>query len=183
MVEYLNGVRTRFDHANAAIMLALDYEGDAELTAVALPKVEMYLLAHRDHPLNQRTAPADRNTLADYVELVVADSSNQSEGNVHRLFLGSPNIFELSDFHSKREALLSGVGYGWLPAHLARRAMERGTLVEIPFVEGSTHTFEPHLVYRAGPSIGRAGRLFIDLFLKETRWSVNGAEAVLEHLH
>ena len=79
--------------------------------------------------------------------------------------MGSPQLFELSDFHSKTEALMGGVGYGWLPRHLAEHHMERGDLVEIPFEEGSRHRFEPHLVYRKDPALGPAGRLFMELLL------------------
>jgi DNA-binding transcriptional LysR family regulator len=167
VVEYLTGVVERFRESEAAIMLVLDYEGDQELSAIPLPKVDMFLLAHRDHALNQTGQSVDRAELARHVELVVADSSQRSSGASHRLFLGSPHLFELSDFHSKRQALLGGVGYGWLPNHLAAPHMKSGELVTIPFEEGSVHTFDPHLVYRKDPPLGAAGRLFMELFLKE----------------
>ena len=51
MVEYLNGVTDRFQETGASIMMVLDYEGDQELAAIALPHVEMFLVAHRDHEL------------------------------------------------------------------------------------------------------------------------------------
>jgi len=169
MVEYLTGVPRRFEMEEAAMMLVLDYAGDPDLSAIALPSVDMFLLAHRDHPLNRQTNPLGRQDLADYVELVVADSGNRPKGATDRLFLGSPHLFHLSDFHSKREALLSGVGYGWLPGHLAHPHMRSGELVEIPFSEGSIHTFEPQMVQRNGPSMGLAGRIFSQLLLEEVR--------------
>jgi DNA-binding transcriptional LysR family regulator len=168
MVEYLGGVNQRFIDSDAAIMLVLDYEGNPALSAVPLPKVEMFLLAHRDHPLNRHVGHVGRNELAEHVELVVADSAKTPDGEPHRLFLGSPHLFELSDFYSKRQALLNGVGYGWLPGHLASEHMASGELVQIPFEEGTVHTFEPHLVYRNEPLMGLAGRLFIELLLQET---------------
>ena len=167
MVEYLGGVNQRFVDSDAAIMLVLDYEGNPALSAVPLPKVETFLLAHRDHPLNRTSGPIGRNALAEHVELVVADSAKKADGERHRLFLGSPHLFEMSDFYSKRQAILNGVGYGWLPGHLAAEHMESGELVQIPFEEGTVHTFEPHLVYRNEPLMGLAGRLFIDLLLQE----------------
>ena len=166
MVEYLNGVSDRFAETDASLMLVLDYEGDPELSAIALPNVPMYLLAHGDHPLNQEKS-LNRDDLAGHVELVVADSAKKPPGATHRLFMGSPHLFELSDFHSKTQALLGGVGYGWLPGHLAEPYMETGELKEIPFEEGSMHTFEPHLVHRKNPPLGPAGRLFMELFLQE----------------
>ena len=126
----------------------------------------MFLVAHRYHPLNRR-GPFGRAELADHVELVVPDSASTVKTRAHRLFLGSPQVFEFSDFHSKRQALLSGVGYGWLPDHLAREHLDSGELRILPFEEGAVHTFEPHLVYRNNPPMGLAGRLFVELILAE----------------
>jgi len=169
MVEYLNGVTDRFEETHADIMMVLDYEGDQELSATALPHVEMYLVAHKDHPLNQGEKTLTRDDLADHVELIVADSAKKPRGATHRLFLGSPHVFQLSDFHSKTQALLGGVGYGWLAGHLADEHIQSGELVRIPFEEGSVHTFEPHLVHRKDPPIGPSGRLFMELFLEEAK--------------
>lgn len=167
MVEYLNGVNDRFVEDDKSIMLVLDYEGDPELSAIALPKVDMFLVAHRNHPLNHGRKSLGRADLAEHAELVVADSAKKPPGATHRLFLGSPHLFQLSDFHSKTEALLSGVGYGWLPGHLAEPHIASGDLVLIPFEEGALHTFEPHFVTRKTPPTGPAGRLFMALFLEE----------------
>ncbi len=168
MVEYLNGVSNRFAKEKASMMIVLDYEGSDELSAIALPPVDMFLVVHREHPVLEQGEHLDRAALADHVELVVADSSVNTKGSVHRLFLGSPHLFQLSDFYSKREALLHGVGYGWLPAHLARPHMRTGDLVVVPFEEGAKHTFEPHLVYRKDPPLGPGGRLFMELYLDQT---------------
>ena len=136
-----------------------------EMTATALPRIEMFLLAHRDHPMHQNGSAIIRSQLTEHVELVVADAAGRSSGAASRLHIGSTHLVELSDFYSKREAMLSGVGYGWLPDHLARPYMHSGQLVRIPFTEGTVHTFEPQLVYRTGSALGRAGRLFMDFLM------------------
>mgnify|MGYP002631622275 CR=1 FL=1 len=168
MVEYLGGVVRKFEDLAADVMMVVDYEGDHELSAVPLPPVEVFLLAHRDHPLHQRDRTLDRDDLADHVELVVADSSHKPPGSTHRLFLGSPQLFQLSDFHTKTQALLHGVGYGWLPGHLAAEHMRSGELLEVGFEEGSRHVFEPHLVHRKHPPIGPAGKILLEKLLHET---------------
>ena len=163
MVEYLGGVPERFEDMRADVMLVLDHEPHDALQAVALAPVETHLLVHRDHPLILDGGPVERGDLSEHVELVVSDSSRRSESTPHRLFLGSPQVFELSDFHSKTEALLGGVGYGWLPAHLAAPHMASGELVELPFTEGAKYTFHPQLVHRAGTTVGPACRLLMTL--------------------
>jgi len=169
MVEYLSGVRSRFEASDAQMMLSLDYEGDSDLSAIPLPPVETFLVVHREHALNQGEGPLDRAALADHVELVVVDSAPTGDHGRHRLFLGSPHVFEVSDFHSKREALLSRVGFGWLPLHLASPHLDAGDLVEVRFEEGSRHTLEPHLVHRPSAASGPACRLFMDLLLEATQ--------------
>ena len=163
MVEYLSGVRARFETAEAQMMLALDYEGDSDLSAIPLPPVETFLVVHPEHPLSQPSSPLDRAALSDHVELVVVDSADGAGAGRHRLFLGSPHVFEVSDFHSKREALLSRVGFGWLPLHLAEPHLASGELVEVPFEEGSRHTLQPHLGVRQSAATGPACRLFMEL--------------------
>ncbi len=163
MVEYLGGVPERFEDKRADLMLVLDHEASDALQAVALAPVETHLLVHRDHPLILEGGTVARGDLSEHVELVVADSSRRKDSSPHRLFLGSPQVFELSDFHSKTEAILGGVGYGWLPSHLAAPHMASGELVELPFVEGSKYTFHPQLVHRSSATIGPACRRLMAL--------------------
>ena len=167
VVDYLKGVNQRFQNDSAAMMVLLNFEGDERLSAIPLPPVCMYLVSHRDHALQQGCEPLNRRVLAEHVEWTVADPAGTTTGPVHRLFLGSTQLFQMSDFHSKVEALRRGVGYGWLPGHLAEPHLASGELAEINFEEGSRHTFEPHLVYRTEPPMGLAGREFIDIYLDQ----------------
>jgi DNA-binding transcriptional LysR family regulator len=168
MVEYLSGVRRRFDHEGAELMLVLDHEGDRRLAARPLPPVEMVLVAHRSHPLHACKRPRDRRLLASFVELAVADSGTTAPDRMRRLFVGSPQVIELSDFHAKRAALQSGVGFGWLPLHLAKDALDSGELRTVGFEEGDRYTFEPHLVHRRDVPLGRAARWFLELLEEES---------------
>jgi DNA-binding transcriptional LysR family regulator len=168
MVEYLSGVRRRFEQEKADLMLVLDHEGDRQLAARPLPLVEMVLVAHRSHPLHACKRPRDRRLLASFVELAVADSGTTAPDRMRRLFVGSPQVIELSDFHAKRAALQSGVGFGWLPLHLAKEAMESGELRTVGFEEGDRYTFDPHLVHRRDVPLGRAARWFLELLEEES---------------
>jgi DNA-binding transcriptional LysR family regulator len=161
-VEYLRGVRERFEADDATLMLAIEWPGDAGLVARPLPAVDMLLVAQRHHPLHALDAPLSRVDLARHVELVVADSSTAAPRPSHRLAMGSPHLFQLSDFQSKREALLAGVGFGWLPRHLATEPVASGELVLLPLASGHRATFQPALVQRRARRLGRAGPRFVD---------------------
>lgn len=195
-VEYLGGVRARFDRERADLMIALDFAGGATLAATPAPAVEMLLLVRPDHALlgegrraastrgaRARRAPprhtskhgraspprrlVTRDNLAAHVELVVEDSRPDATPGPGRLSLGSPHVFRLSDFHSKREALLEGVGFGWMPRHLVENDVARGRLVDVGFEEGDRYVFHPHLVSRRDPSPGRAARRVLGLLEEE----------------
>lgn len=179
-VEYLSGVEARFARAGADLMIALDPVSTAQapLTTTPLPEIEMILLAHHAHPLHAH-ARLDREAMSSWVELTVADSSadpRPSDARLrHQLALGSPHACELSDFHSKREALLQGVGYGWLPRHLTPGTED--TLREVPYDEGSRVTLTPFLAHRRGAALGRGARLFMELLFEEVGEPEEGSGA------
>lgn len=162
MVEYLSGVGHRFEREDAQLMLAADPKPSPRLTMRPLPPVEMILLAHADHPVHAR-GEVDRDVLASFVELIVADSGDRDAAPPTRLaYIGSPHLFELTDFHSKREALESGIGFGWLPAHLAVASIAEGRLREVRFAEGSRYVLQPALVHARGTVLGPAGRQLVE---------------------
>lgn len=165
-VEHLGGVPERFREMRADFMIVLDFTGDERLNARPLSPVPMRLVARRDHPLArpQKTRRLiDRKALTEHVELVVEDSRRDGQSLSGRLGLGSPHIVRLSDFHSKRLALLEGVGFGWMPLHLVKDDLKRGRLSHVRFIEGHEHTFVPHLAFRRVVPLGRAAQRFLTL--------------------
>lgn len=170
-VEHLSGVEERFERTAAHLMIALEPHGES-LATVPLPEIEMILVAHREHPIHRHQGLVGRGALKSCVELRVSDSNpnpNPVAGPAgrlqERLALGAAQVCELSDFHSKREALLQGVGPGWLPRHLMAGAA--GELREVPFDEGARVTLTPLLAYRRGAALGRGARLLMSFLSEE----------------
>ncbi len=169
-VEYLSGVQERFEREGATLMITLDHRASPDLVARALPPVPMRLVARPDHPVvdgadraKDGNVHVEREALADFVELVVLDSSAAGRSRPPRLSLGSAHVFELTDFQSKREALLEGVGVGWLPAHLADPLLAEGALVALRLAEAEDFVFSPSLVHRRDHALGRSARRFLEL--------------------
>ncbi|MCA9594359.1 MAG: hypothetical protein KC776_13640, partial [Myxococcales bacterium] len=166
-IEHLAGVRERFVRERADLMLSIDYVGDAHHVAEPLPPISMLLLARADHPV-LNAGGVDRARLAEHVELIVEDSARDAEPRTGRLSLGSPQVFRLSDFHTKRQALLAGVGFGWMPEHLVQQDLRSGALTRVGFVEGDEYVFTPQLVTRRRDP-GRSASLFLELLAEETK--------------
>ncbi len=163
-VEFMTGVQARFDKNDADIMVVNRYQARDNLVSIPMQEVEVVLTCAPDHPL-AADAPDQSWTqreLHNFIELSVHDTAEGKDTEDPTMFGGS-RVFFLSDFQSKKEALLMGLGFGWMPAYLIKKELDRGDLVEIKYDRGSRYSFTPLLVHRADRPLGRAGRQFIEL--------------------
>ncbi len=163
-MEYLGGVQHRFEQNQADLMLVKEYQASTQLLSHALPEVECLLCISHDHPL-AKLEKVDLNTLQQYIELSVHDSSNQELYSVEHMHFGGEKMFYLSDFKSKKQAVLQGIGFGWMPYYLVEKELANNNLVEVNYQHGSRFSFTPHLVWRAEKSLGKTGQKFIDKLL------------------
>ncbi|GDX80863.1 LysR family transcriptional regulator [Deltaproteobacteria bacterium] len=161
-VEYQDGVIDRFHEAHADFMIALGIEDGGRLKGVPLAPLEMVLVVGAAHPL-ARLRNLSRDALADHVDLVVRDSSPSFAHTPRKTFLGTRHVVRFSDFHSKLAALLSGVGFGWMPEHLVTAAMAEGRLVLVDLPAGNRWSYTPQLITRRDELPGRAATLFMSL--------------------
>lgn len=158
-VEFLGGVQFRFEKDDADLMLVKDYLARPDLHAEALPDITCVLCASSEHPLAAATS-VELADLHGQVELSVQDSSDQ--GNDRHMF-GGERVFYLSGFVAKKQALLMGLGFGWMPQYLVEPELRDGALRELPFVGGSRYGFTPQLVRRTNRPPGLAGARLADL--------------------
>ncbi len=151
--EFLRGVEKAFFAREADLMISVLPPRDGHLTGTPLPELGAYLVAHRTHPLT-RKRKATLDDLREHTLLTV-------RGSDPRLLLSTAPLepgatIQLNDFHSKREAILDGMGFGWLPDYLASADLEKGTLRRIPFELGDRHVFAPQVYSLRGRTLGRA---------------------------
>ncbi|SIS55431.1 LysR family transcriptional regulator [Neptunomonas antarctica] len=156
-IEFLGGVQQRFEQQPADLMLVLDYQADPAFSARSLKELEAVLVVSRDHPLAMRQQ-LDTSELHAHVELTVHDSSYSSAYGGLQTF-GGERVFYLSDFRTKKEALLQGLGFGWMPIEQIRQEIRSGALQEVDYQGGSRYSYSPLLVFRKNEPLGRAGTL------------------------
>ncbi len=168
-MEYLGGVQHRFEQNKADLMLVKEYQTSTELLSHPLPEIECLLCVSSDHPL-AKIAHIDRNELQQHIEISVHDSSDQELYSVEHLHFGGERMFYLSDFKSKKQALVQGIGFGWMPYYLIEKELGCGTLIEVNYQHGSRFNFTPHLVWRAEKPLGKTGQKFIQQI---TEWEEN----------
>ena len=153
--EFLTGVEEAFEREGAQLMVSLLPPRAGGLVAIHLPELHAHLVAHREHPLaRRRRAPLREEDLAQHLLLTV-------RGSDPRLHLSTGALEQsatvhLNSFAAKKEAILQGLGFGWLPEHLIAQELRRKELKVLALAQGSLHTFHPRLYHRAGVALGPA---------------------------
>jgi DNA-binding transcriptional LysR family regulator len=158
-VEFQRGVQFCFERDSADLMVVKDYEAKPFLSAEELPEVECVLCARRGHPLAALKS-VQLGDLQDHVELSVQDTIG-GEDDPHGF--GGERVFYLSGFDAKKQALLMGAGFGWMPLGMIRPELRTGRLRELRYFGGSRYRFTPRLVHRLDSPPGRAGRRLAQL--------------------
>jgi len=79
------------------------------------------------------------------------------------MHFGGERIFFMSDFQSKKQALLQSIGFGWMPYYLVEKELNKGELIEVTYQNGSRFIFTPHLVWRAEKKLGKTAQRFVEL--------------------
>ncbi|MGL4579836.1 MAG: LysR family transcriptional regulator [Shewanella xiamenensis] len=164
-MEFLGGVQHRFERDNADLMLVKDYRTGPYYHPQPLPAITSVLVTSASHPLAQLNK-ISLSELQQHVELTIEDSSPNKTYR-DELQFGGDKVFYLSGFIMKKNALLKGLGFGWLPDFLVQEELLSGELMEVDFVGGSRYTFIPQLVSTLERPLGRAGKLFTELILEE----------------
>ena len=156
--EFLSGVESAFLSSDADLMISVVAPEATHLRSLALPPIPSYLVARRDHPL-ARARKVTSEMLEGHTLLTVRGSDPRLQLSTAGLQFAA--TIHLNDFHTKKDAILAGMGFGWLPAYLIDRELERGTLRRIAWPRGNTHTFRAHAYHRADRALGRAAQAVV----------------------
>lgn len=157
---FLGGVEAAFLASNADMMISVLPPTTAGLRMVTLAPIRALLVAHKSHPLCHGGRGARAATFADAVLLTVRGSDPRLGLSTSQLT--STFSVELSDFAAKKAAIMSKLGFGWLPEHLIAKELAAGVLRQVRWAGTSAHEFSPRLYVRSAPKLGRAGQLFVD---------------------
>lgn len=161
-VEFLRGVQHRFESDGADLMLVKDFEPHPDLTERPMDEIECVLCAAPTHALAMLCG-IERDVLRSHVELAIQDSQNQ--GDDRHMFGGERVVF-FPGFAAKKQALLMGLGFGWMPFYMIEPELRAGALAEISLNEGSRYRFTPYLVERRDRPLGPAGSKLAEMIFR-----------------
>jgi DNA-binding transcriptional LysR family regulator len=99
------------------------------MTLERLQRVEMIMVAAREHPLATLQGVVPKTELAKHVQLVLTDRSDLTAGREFGVM--SPLTWRLGDLFAKHAFLLKGLGWGGMPLHAVKRDLLEGRVVKL----------------------------------------------------
>jgi DNA-binding transcriptional LysR family regulator len=133
----------------------------------AIPKLRWHELGQMEwvfavapgHPMAKASEPLERETIARYRAIVVADSSRRIDARGYGTVGGQP-VLAVPSMRAKIAAQCQGLGVGWLPRARIATLLAQGALV----ARKTADPREPNTLYSAwrGDTEGRALRWWLD---------------------
>jgi len=122
-------------------------------------QVEWIFTVAPGHELVQAPLPLSRQQIEQHRFIVVRDSSRNQAPQSHRVFSKRP-VLSVPSISEKINALRSGLGVGFLPAHRIQHLLEQGLLIALP-VENAIPTEMLHMAWKT-TNKGKVLRWFIE---------------------
>jgi DNA-binding transcriptional LysR family regulator len=163
-VSFLGGVEREFDKRDADLLIAAAPTGRSDLVIRTLAPLGFTLCCAASHALAQLERVSLQN-LRGATELIVS-GPDDDPAYLSRHF-GSHRVFRLSDFHTKRSAILEGLGFGWLPDFMATPLLHSGRLHRVAYVNGGRYQLVPFCAMRVGRPAGLACSNIVDSLLSQ----------------
>lgn len=144
----------------------LEHEADVMVGAYVPPgylgsvliQIEFIALARFDHALHQLQRDVTESDLKRYRHIVVRDSGTENPRDEG--WQGSVQRWTVSSLETSLALVAGGLGFAWLPRHMAHRHIDQGVLKPLPMARGQSRMTPLYLVLGQGwAQAGPATRL------------------------
>lgn len=133
--------------------------------AEPLVDVTMIPVAGSNHPLAGLDSVSEHD-LKLYRQIVVRDSGTKRSQDAG--WLGADQRWTVSWFSTSIEALKSGLGFAFVPEHRVTKAIDEGTLCQLPLVGGGVRRIPLYLIVgaqsHAGPAVQAVSSKLLEHF-------------------
>jgi DNA-binding transcriptional LysR family regulator len=126
-----------------------------------LMDVAMVAVAAPTHPLQQLQRSVTLDDLTLHTQIVVRDSGRRQQRDEG--WLGAQHRWTVAGIEASRAAVLAGLAYAWLPAHLVAADIEQGRLQSLPLAVGGLRQMPLYAVLVQGETAGPAARKGLEL--------------------
>ena len=152
--------------ADLAIGLPDSHHGRADLRVAALGELAFVLVAAPHHPLAQAPQPLQAQDIAAHRIIAVADTARGLEPMTVGILPGQ-DVLTLPSMSAKLEAIMRGIGIGYLPEPMVRGHIASARLVHMQ-VNAPPRVGSTHYAWRQGNgAVGLALRWWLDQLARD----------------
>lgn len=160
-IELIESVLTGADELleNAKVDLAISPFPRANSFSEQLCQFELVAVAHPQHALHGIERQLQLEDLKSHRQIVIRDSAiNQSKDAG---WLGANQRWTVSHIRTSADMLCNGLGFAWLPRHIADEHIENDQLKPLDLAHGGSRMVPLYLVFTDADRLGPAARTFI----------------------
>ncbi|MFD9898284.1 LysR family transcriptional regulator [Mesorhizobium sp. NPDC059025] len=136
-----------------------------DLVSVRIGEASMVPVAAPGHPLAMYKGRVPLSFVREHIQLVVSDVSKVTEGKEFSVF--AYRTWRMTDMSTKRDLILSGLGWGGLPTWMILEDVRLGRLKVLDLEPYPERPYPLHAFYRADSPPGPAGAWLIERFSQE----------------
>lgn len=152
--EQMGGAMEQLFESNADLIISTQTDIDTSIMeAKPYKTVEIIPVAHRDYPPARSDALKSISDMQPFVQVVVADSS-QSRSKQTLDVMPHSRRWVVTDFASKKEIILNGMGWGGLPEYMVRQELAGGELVRLSVSGFDIRHSQLYLIRRMDKPVG-----------------------------
>jgi DNA-binding transcriptional LysR family regulator len=155
----LDDVEKRFEQEEADMMLTIVNSQQVSSPSIKLKPLRMLLIAGSQHKLNQIKGEIPIYELSRHTYICVRGSTSQLGLSTERLEMNSS--FLVNDFHTKKQAILKGLGYGWLPEYMITKELKSKKALLLKTTIANEHIFYPRLYHREKERLGQGAQALL----------------------
>lgn len=119
-----------------------------------LIEVEFICVANPGHELHQLDRELTLDDLRRGLQVVIRDSGIHLKRDMG--WLGAAHRWTVTSIDKAVEALLSGLGFGWVPLHQVQAHIEQGRLKPLPMREGQRRLAKLYMIFGHPDQVGPA---------------------------
>lgn len=164
LAAYLDEVETKFVEEKANMMVTILPIKQPDISSIKLKPIRMLLVAHQEHGLiykskNKKISLMD---LKKHTFIKITGTSGQLGFSTEQLEFESS--FSVNDFATKKQAVLKGLGYGWLPEYLLEKELKNKSIQILKTEIDNEQFLSPRLYHRKEEIIGKTTKQLLNYF-------------------
>jgi len=130
MAESLGGTMEQLLDGNVDMIILPWLSTDPEVESIFFTKIQGGVVAAPNFPPAQSKHELSLEEMKEYVQIIVRDSSRHTPKRSHLVLEGGRH-WKVTDFYTKKQIILAGMGWGGLPYHLIEEEFANGRLVPL----------------------------------------------------